>query len=140
MILATLLDEYPAELEADLHDIGIDLRDLFTGALPVRRCAVLVSELPPGARVWQASMADAAWTPDQYLLTEMIDQLREANWIARNTGVEQSKQTPFPDRIDRPVDTRNNAAKADREREKAKKNITLATTLEERRRAIRRES
>lgn len=95
---------------------------------------MLAAHLREGARVWQAGMSDAAWTTDQYLMAELIDQAQAANWIASNNGVEKSKQSKMPERIKRPADTRADRIKREREAVEARKNINRAAELERKRR------
>ena len=121
MRLHQLLREFPAELEADLHDIGINLVDLYREDRPevtFRRVKTLVSQLRPGSRVSQAAMEDDAWTSADYFLATILDALQENTWATVNRGVEKSKQSPHPDPIDRPSDAR---AERDRQRSMVEK-------------------
>lgn len=94
------------ELEADLQDLGIWLGDLWTGRLSVRRAAVLASQLPAGARVWQADMSDLAWSDTDYWSAALLDSLRENTWVTGNHGVPERQQGARPKPMDRPADVR----------------------------------
>lgn len=53
-MLADLLRRFPGAVEADLQRYyGIDLADLYRGAITPRRLAVLVINFPRGANTWQ---------------------------------------------------------------------------------------
>ncbi|GAB1641771.1 hypothetical protein [Krasilnikovia sp. MM14-A1259] len=53
--LAGLLRHHGDAVEADLaHFYGVDLAQLWTGGLSLRRLSVLIANLPPGSATWAA--------------------------------------------------------------------------------------
>lgn len=100
------------ELEADLQETyGLQLGDLWVGLISVRRVAVLASQLPPGARVWQSENTDAMWTPQDYWLADIIDAIHSNSWIVANRGVPSGQTSPKPKQVDRPKDLRDQIKK-----------------------------
>jgi hypothetical protein len=69
-------DYYRDQLEADFqHYYGLDLRDVFTGKISLRRAAVLTNGLPPGAGVRRLFGGDGAWSDETRMLAGLVDQV-----------------------------------------------------------------
>lgn len=50
--------------------------DVWRGRIGVLRCADLVYNLPAGSVSWQAVDSPAAWTVQDYLMAQMVDDFR----------------------------------------------------------------
>lgn len=127
MGLVWLLREHGDALEADFQRYyGIDLIDLYRGTLSPRKASVLALYLPPGAAVWQEAGTDSAWDTTDYLLAEVVDTLKWANY--QRAGGKGQKPEPLP----RPAQLREI-------REKRRKAFDRAAAFRERHR-LRRET
>lgn len=84
----------------------MDLRDLWTGLLSVRRAAVLASQLKPGARVWNKLGTDAMWDQGDYLVASLIDATMQQTWVIANNGLKEQDRSRQPDPVPRPADAR----------------------------------
>lgn len=93
-------------MEADLWDARIDLVDMYTRRVSVRKVAVIASQLPPGSRVWQALGTNAAWRPVEYMLADLIDTTMHGVWVNANKDVEKGKRSKPPKPMPRPADRR----------------------------------
>ncbi|WP_190092298.1 hypothetical protein [Streptomyces melanogenes] len=89
-------------LEADLLEFfGIDLLDLWTGRLSLRRLHVLISSLllrqGTGALV-AAVDASAIWSHEAHILARISDALEAANWlfISANSTSDNTLDAPEP--------------------------------------------
>ncbi|XVV06343.1 hypothetical protein ACQPW3_13505 [Actinosynnema sp. CA-248983] len=51
----------------DFLRLGVDLLDLYRGALPLRRVCVIVAHLPPDAALWRVLHPDGRWTRAEVL-------------------------------------------------------------------------
>jgi len=92
-------------LECDLLRVyGVDLLDLYRTPqrLTLRRLAVLVRGLPADALTVQALHVEASWSATEYLLAEVLDTLRQANWLTVELNKKKSARNPQPERVPRP--------------------------------------
>ncbi|MFI2210013.1 hypothetical protein [Streptomyces sp. NPDC020141] len=99
------MDEHAEALEADLlRHYGLDLLDWHRGRLSSRRLAVLLRHLPRDSAVARELHGEAAeWSPTDYLLAQVIDQLAESNWMfATVNRDEDSDPLDFPKPVSRP--------------------------------------
>ncbi|MFE7572418.1 hypothetical protein ACFU76_36690, partial [Streptomyces sp. NPDC057539] len=97
--------EHAEALEADLlRHYGLDLLDWHRGRLSSRRLAVLLQHLPRDSAVARELHGEAAeWSPTDYLLAQVIDQLAESNWMfATVNRDEDSDPLDFPKPVPRP--------------------------------------
>jgi hypothetical protein len=103
---------------------GIDLGDLFTGALTWRRLIVLLKGLPAGSRLARALDPAAAWTTGDYLAAQAADNTSLVadelaafrwQWATANSkkGSRPKKPKPYP-RLPRPGQKPKPAAAARR--------------------------
>jgi hypothetical protein len=63
-------------LEIDLLRQGVDLLDFYRGTLSARRLWLLIRHLPTDSalvRKAQPELAQYAWTPDGYVMADLID-------------------------------------------------------------------
>ena len=90
--------EHAGAIEADFqHYYGVDLLDLWRGALTPRRATVLMANLPLGAALWRAMDVPAAWTSGEHLTASVLDALGIANWQRTKAGSEgTNKPDPHP--------------------------------------------
>lgn len=64
-------------MEADLQsEYGVQLGDLYTGALTPRRCWLLIEQLPQGSRAAMAMGGDGAWNTESHLLASLLTAIR----------------------------------------------------------------
>jgi hypothetical protein len=92
-------------LECDLLRVyGVDLLDLYREPqrLTLRRLAVLIRGLPADALTVQALHVEASWSATEYLLAEVLDTLRQANWLTVELNKKKSARNPQPERVPRP--------------------------------------
>lgn len=107
-----LLDEHAEVLECDLLRVyGVDLLDLYREPqrLSLRRLAVLVRGLPADALTVQALHIEASWGTTEYLLAEVLDTLRQANWLTVELNKKKNARNPQPERVPRPGDPEREA-------------------------------
>ncbi|HEY5201190.1 MAG TPA: DUF5361 domain-containing protein [Acidothermaceae bacterium] len=98
--LVRILDEYGDAVEADFcHTYPqYDLLDLYRGKLSVRRCWLLITQLPGDSALARAAHPDAAdWSLTNHLLAATVDVLQLANWQRSSDA-----KIPRPARIPRP--------------------------------------
>ncbi|WP_158716948.1 hypothetical protein [Streptomyces rimosus] len=94
--------DYSDELEADLLDVfGLDLLDLWTGRLSLRRLHVLISSLlaRQGSGALVAAVDESAiWSHEAHILARISDALEAANWlyIQANSSEENALDPPEP--------------------------------------------
>jgi hypothetical protein len=117
---AATVEEYPDEVEADLHRYyGVDLVDVWKPAagLTWRKVGVLIRHLPPESALMTAVREDnptpvqdrpapvgfGAWSSEGMLLAACVDALNLLVWqTATINRKEGSKPPPRPDPVRRP--------------------------------------
>ncbi|MFI6052775.1 hypothetical protein ACIBCO_22170 [Streptomyces violascens] len=94
--------EHSDALEADLLEFfSVDLLDLWTGRLSLRRLHVLISSLlaRQGAGALVAAIDESAiWTHEAHILARISDALEAANWlfISANSTSDNTLDAPEP--------------------------------------------
>ncbi|WP_344069355.1 hypothetical protein [Streptomyces crystallinus] len=89
-------------LEADLLEVfSIDLLDLWTGGLSLRRLHVLITSLlaRQGTGALVAAIDESAiWTHEAHILARISDALEAANWlfISANSAGDEALEAPEP--------------------------------------------
>lgn len=82
------------EIEADFQRFyQINLGDLFTGRLSVRRFGVLLYGLPPGCATWRGQGGDLAWSDE----TAALFAVRHAVQSIQAGFATNPKPVPFPE-------------------------------------------
>lgn len=117
-----MLYEYPDEVEADLLEIfNVDICDLYTGRMSIRRLSVLIKRLLslPGRSALCSAVNEAAeWGTSEHLLATLVDELALSNYLFISANSKQRPPQPKPvrrpgdgSRRDSSEDTRLKAAK-----------------------------
>lgn len=104
------MDDYADAIEVDFLSLGVDVLDLWRGALSVRRAWVLIEHFARdenSALVRAANLDNAGWSLGNHLLAGVYDALNTANW---QRGA--SKDQPRPKRLPRPGVEDEDAARA----------------------------
>lgn len=78
----------------------------------VRRLAVLATQLPPGARVWQAEGGEPSWANEDYWFAGLVDEVRRLTWEVATWGAERGRKGQPPKPLQRPKDKRAEKVKA----------------------------
>lgn len=102
--LCDLIDQYSDELEADFTQFyaGLDIADVWRGALHPRRALVLVEGLKhvPASRYRAMILGGPehiGWGPGEYLLAQNVDATNTGTVVAaRVAGGKQRNPKPFP--------------------------------------------
>lgn len=83
-----LLREHEDAVEADLQRYyNLDLAELYTGGLSLRRVSVLIANLPAGSAVWSAlHNIPYGWTLTDLLLADLFHAVSGEAHPARPTG------------------------------------------------------
>ncbi|MFD9569735.1 hypothetical protein ACFWBI_07810 [Streptomyces sp. NPDC059982] len=102
----TVVRDYSDALEADLLEVfGIDLLDLWTGRLSLRRLHVLITSLlgrqGSGALV-VAVDESAMWSHEAHILARISDALEAANWLFISANSSQDTRLDPPEPMWRP--------------------------------------
>ncbi|MEW1546861.1 hypothetical protein [Streptomyces tsukubensis] len=102
--LRAAIDEYGAEITSDLlRFYGIDIRDLFTGALSPVVCLALIEHLPPESAFKSRLLAedgvhDPGWDRNTYVLADLLDAIQSlhTSFIRSKVKNPRSVQQPAP--------------------------------------------
>lgn len=93
---------------------GVDLADLWTGGMSMRRAANLATWLPLGSAVYQSEKSDLAWSTGEHLQRASLYLLEVISF--QLGGAEGAEPTPVPS----PADAPKQLAKIEKDRDKAK--------------------
>lgn len=74
---------------------GLDVADLRTGALRVRRAANLAANLPPGSAVWREAGGPLAWTDEMHLLAAVEYRVQVLAWM-QTADAKHGRNKPKP--------------------------------------------
>lgn len=104
-----------------MSEYGVDLADLYTGRISMRRMAVLVSQLPAGSRYWQAVGGSPAF-PDT------VAAIHREGYLVRGAihsliGATVGKRVREPKPVEPPAEGWQQAAleKAEKQKRKAQR-------------------
>lgn len=90
----------------------MDLRDIWRPDGSLLDVLIAVSQLNPGARVYQALGSDAAWSVEAHVTTSLLDAIREQTYVLIAQNAKNPKSVTPPEPTPRPAEARAKAIDA----------------------------